>query len=64
MPTLIIAVWSVSYLALSLLWAVGGPAYPFDAGRTGVGNTLLDPLPAAAGGAVLAVSALVAGVVA
>lgn len=64
MPTLIIAVWSVSYLPLSLLWAVGGPAYPFDAGRTGAGNTLLDPLPAAAGGAVLAVSALVAGVVA
>jgi len=63
-PTLIIAVWSVSYLPLSLLWAVGGPAYPFDAGRTGAGNTLLDPLPAAAGGAVLAVSALVAGVVA
>ncbi|MFF4416078.1 hypothetical protein ACFYY8_26420 [Streptosporangium sp. NPDC001559] len=64
MPILIIAVWSVSYLPLSLLWAVGGPAYPFDAGHAGVGNTLLDPLPAAAGGAVLAVSALVAGVVA
>ncbi|MFI6458629.1 hypothetical protein ACIBF6_44675 [Streptosporangium amethystogenes] len=64
MPTLIIAVWSVSYLPLSLLWAIGGPAYPFDASRTGAGNTLLDPLPAAAGGAVLAVSALVAGVVA
>ncbi|MFI6802730.1 hypothetical protein [Streptosporangium canum] len=64
MPTLIIAVWSVSYLALSLLWAVGGPAYPFDAGRTGAGSTLLDPLPAAVGGTVLAVSALVAGVVA
>ncbi|SFJ47153.1 hypothetical protein SAMN05216275_10987 [Streptosporangium canum] len=64
MPILIIAVWAVSYLPLSLLWAVGGPAYPFDAGRAGSGNTLLDPLPAAAGGAVLAVSALVAGVVA
>ncbi|MFI6180493.1 hypothetical protein ACIA8R_33480 [Nonomuraea sp. NPDC051191] len=63
-PTLIVAVWSVSYLPLSLLWALGGPAYPFDAGRTGAGSTLLDPLPAAAGGAVLAVSALVAGVVA
>lgn len=64
MPVLIIVVWSVSYLALGLLWALGGPGYPFDAGRTGAGNTLLDPLPAAAGGGVLAVSALVAGVVA
>ncbi|MDF5753187.1 hypothetical protein [Spongiactinospora sp. TRM90649] len=63
-PTLIIAAWSVGYLPLSLLWAIGGPAYPFDAGRGGVGNTLLDPLPAAAGGVTLAVSALVAGVVA
>ncbi|GAA4927809.1 hypothetical protein HD597_004539 [Nonomuraea thailandensis] len=64
MPVLIIAVWSVGYLALGLLWALGGPGYPFDAGRAGPGSTLLDPLPAAAGGGVLATSALVAGVVA
>ncbi|MEU8103165.1 hypothetical protein AB0C18_05510 [Nonomuraea muscovyensis] len=64
MPVLIIAVWSVSYLVLGLLWALGAPGYPFDAGRAGAGNTLLDPLPAAVGGSVLAVSALVAGVVA
>ncbi|MEV4065697.1 hypothetical protein [Nonomuraea dietziae] len=63
-PVLIIAVWSVSYLVLGLLWALGAPGYPFDAGRAGAGNTLLDPLPAAVGGSVLAVSALVAGVVA
>ncbi|MED7932003.1 hypothetical protein SMD20_47830 [Nonomuraea sp. LP-02] len=63
-PVLIIAVWSVSYLVLGLVWALGGPGYPFDAGRAGAGNTLLDPLPAAVGGSVLAVSALVAGVVA
>lgn len=64
MPVLIIAVWSVSYLVLGLVWALGGPGYPFDAGRADAGNTLLDPLPAAVGGSVLAVSALVAGVVA
>ncbi|MEU6717036.1 hypothetical protein ABZ897_36710 [Nonomuraea sp. NPDC046802] len=63
-PVLIIGVWSVSYLALSLLWAFGGPGYPFDAGRAGAGNTLLDPVPAAVGGGVLAVSALVAAGVA
>ncbi|MEO3886071.1 hypothetical protein [Nonomuraea sp. B5E05] len=54
----------MSYLALGLLWAFGGPAYPFDAGGPGPGSTLLDPLPAAAGGGALAVSALVAGVIA
>ncbi|GAA4507396.1 MULTISPECIES: hypothetical protein [Nonomuraea] len=64
MSVLIIAVWSVSYLALGLLWALGGPGYPFDAGRPGPGNTLLDPLAPAVGGSVLAVSALVAGGVA
>ncbi|MFC7717214.1 hypothetical protein [Nonomuraea recticatena] len=63
-PALIVVVWSASYLALGLLWAFGGPGYPFDASRPGAGNTLLDPLPAAAGGGVLAMSALVAGVVA
>ncbi|MEV0351115.1 hypothetical protein AB0H88_35510 [Nonomuraea sp. NPDC050680] len=63
-PVLIAGVWSVSYLALGLLWALGGPGYPFDAGRAGVGNTLLDPVPAAVGGGVLAVSALVAAGVA
>ncbi|WP_049571844.1 hypothetical protein [Nonomuraea sp. SBT364] len=63
-PVLIIAAWSVSYLALGPLWALGGPGYPFDAGGPGPGSTLLDPLPAAAGGSVLAVAALVAGVVA
>ncbi|MEV5561225.1 hypothetical protein AB0L44_46975 [Nonomuraea wenchangensis] len=61
---MIVAVWSVSYLALGLLWALGGPGYPFDAGRAGPDSTLLDPLPEAAGGAALAMSALVAGVVA
>ncbi|MFD2352373.1 hypothetical protein ACFSTC_28500 [Nonomuraea ferruginea] len=50
----------MSYLALGLLWALGGPGYPFDAGRPGPGNTLLDPLAPAVGGSVLAVSALVA----
>lgn len=64
MPVLIIVVWSVSYLALGLLWAFGGPGYPFDAGRTGAGGTLLDPLPAAVGGGLLVMSALVAGAVA
>lgn len=64
MPVLIVAVWSVSYLVLGLLWALGGPGYPFDAGRAGPGSTLLDPLPAAAGGGVLAMTALVAAVVA
>ncbi|MCG5221088.1 hypothetical protein [Streptosporangium sp. KLBMP 9127] len=59
-PVLIIGVWSVSYLALGLLWALGGPGYPFDAGRAGAGQTLLDPVPAAVGGSVLALSALVA----
>ncbi|MEV4898173.1 hypothetical protein AB0K48_53470, partial [Nonomuraea sp. NPDC055795] len=54
----------MSYLALGLLWAFGGPGYPFDAGRAGAGDTLLDPLPAAGGGGLLAVSALVAGAVA
>ncbi|MFI6786000.1 hypothetical protein ACIBG4_01620 [Nonomuraea sp. NPDC050383] len=63
-PVLIVAVWSVSYLVLGLLWALGGPGYPFDAGRAGPGSTLLDPLPAAAGGGVLAMTALVAAVVA
>ncbi|MFI6538784.1 hypothetical protein ACIBHY_40465 [Nonomuraea sp. NPDC050547] len=63
-PVLILVVWSVSYLALGLLWAFGGPGYPFDAGRAGAGDTLLDPLPAAAGGGLLAMSALVAGAVA
>ncbi|MFB4290414.1 hypothetical protein ACBI99_22410 [Nonomuraea sp. ATR24] len=64
MPLVIVAAWSVSYLVLGLLWASGGPGYPFDAGGEGVGNTLLDPLPAAAGGGALAGAALVAGVVA
>ncbi|MFI6817641.1 hypothetical protein ACIBG7_34960 [Nonomuraea sp. NPDC050328] len=63
-PVLIIVVWSVTYLVLGLLWAFGGPGYPFDAGRTGPGGTLLDPVPAAVGGSTLAGSALVAGVVA
>ncbi|MGW4802141.1 hypothetical protein ACWEPC_57980, partial [Nonomuraea sp. NPDC004297] len=64
MPVLITGVWSVSYLALGLLWALGGPGYPFDAGGQGTGNTLLDPLPTAAGGSVLAGVALVAAGVA
>ncbi len=63
-PVLVVAAWSVTYLILGLLWAFGGPGYPFDAGRAGMGNTILDPLPAAAGGAVLAVLALVSGAVA
>ncbi|MCF6467263.1 hypothetical protein FAF44_02400 [Nonomuraea sp. MG754425] len=64
MPVLITGVWSVSYLALGLLWALGGPGYPFDAGGQGTGNTLLDPLPTAVGGSVLAGVALVAAGVA
>ncbi|MGN9783155.1 hypothetical protein ACTMTF_17105 [Nonomuraea sp. ZG12] len=60
----IISVWSASYLVLGLLWALGAPGYPFDAGRAGAGNTLLDPHPAAVGGSVLAVAAVAAGVVA
>ncbi|MEU6787251.1 hypothetical protein ABZ912_49375 [Nonomuraea angiospora] len=55
----------MSYLVLGLLWALGGPGYPFDEGRARAGNTLLDPVPAAVGGGVLALSALVtAGVAA
>lgn len=63
-PVLVAGVWSVTYLVLGPLWAFGGPAYPFDAGRRGMGNTILDPLPPAAGGATLAALALVSAVVA
>ncbi|ASR34517.1 hypothetical protein BAY61_05390 [Prauserella marina] len=64
MPVVVVALWSVCYLVLGLVWTFGGSvAYPFDAGD-GAGDTLLDPLPVSAGGGVLAALALAAGLLA
>ena len=64
-PVLVVSLWSASYTLLGLLWALGGPGYPFSAGTSAApSTTVLGLLPQTVGASTLAGLAVLSGILA
>src|SRR5699024_967363 len=63
-PVLIVAVWSLAYTVLGVLWALGGEGYPFPTGASAESTTLLGLLPQPVGALTLASIAVLSGLLA
>src|SRR5699024_9029214 len=63
LPALVTGTWSVAYLVLGIVWALGGPGNPFAGGSTPIpANSLLDQTPALVSGLTIAGIAVVMGI--
>src|SRR5699024_10100852 len=63
-PVLVVSLWSASYTVLGLLWALGGPGYPFATTPAEASTTVLGLLPQPVGALTLAGLAALSGILA